>query len=138
MLTNRKNNFQNPCITDTGLSDFHTTTFKFYFNKLETKIIPYRDYKYFRMIYLDLSLLQEMGIYKITMVLILFWPNVKLFLKARYLISKSLLELIAVHLLTKPYLRIQWRLSFAIVIRCSRLRLWLGYFTYFKITHVVF
>ena len=110
MLTNRKNSFQNSCVTDTGLFDFHkmaTTTFKFHFNKLEPKIIPYRDYKYFRMIYLGLSLLQEMGIYKIAMILILFLANLKMFLIERHLISKSLLELIAVHLLTKLYLRIQ-------------------------------
>ena len=36
----------------------------------------------------------------------------------------------------KMFLRIQWRLIFAIVIRCSRLRLWVGYFIYFKFTPV--
>ena len=33
---------------------------------------------------------------------------------------------------------IQWRLIFAIVIRFSRLRFWVGYFIYFKIKHVFF
>ena len=32
----------------------------------------------------------------------------------------------------KFLLRIQWRLVFAVAIRCSRLRLWVGYFVYFK------
>ena len=49
-------------------------------------------------------------------------------------------------LLSLPYandpksvpLRIQRRLSFATVICCYRLRLWLGYFTCFKITPVIF
>ena len=35
-------------------------------------------------------------------------------------------------------LRIQWRLIFAIVILCSRLRLWVNYFIYFKFTFVFF
>ena len=35
-------------------------------------------------------------------------------------------------------LRIQWRFIFAIAIGCYRLQLWVGYFTYFKITHVFF
>ena len=35
-------------------------------------------------------------------------------------------------------LRIQWRLIFAIVISCYRIRLWVGYFNYFEITHVFF
>ena len=35
-------------------------------------------------------------------------------------------------------LRIQWRLIFANVIRCSRLQLWVGYFIYFKFTYVFF
>ena len=34
-------------------------------------------------------------------------------------------------------LRIQWRLFFAIIIRCYRLQLWEGCFTYFKIMLVV-
>ena len=35
-------------------------------------------------------------------------------------------------------LRIQWRLTFANVIRCSRRSLWVGYFIYFKFTPVFF
>ena len=37
-------------------------------------------------------------------------------------------------LLPGRVLRIQWRLIFANFIRCSRLRLWVGYFMYFKLT----
>ena len=37
-----------------------------------------------------------------------------------------------------PFLRIQWRFIFSNVIRCYRLRLWVGYFIYFKFTHVFF
>ena len=36
------------------------------------------------------------------------------------------------------HIRIQWRLSLAIVIRCSKLRLWAGYFIYIKFTSVFF
>ena len=36
------------------------------------------------------------------------------------------------------FLRIQWRLIFAVVIRCYRLWLWVGYFIYFKTTPVFF
>ena len=35
-------------------------------------------------------------------------------------------------------LMIQWRLIFADVIHCSRLRLWVGYFIYFEFTPVFF
>ena len=35
-------------------------------------------------------------------------------------------------------LRIQWRLIFANIIRCSRLRLWVGYFIYFQFTLAFF
>ena len=38
----------------------------------------------------------------------------------------------------KGFQMIQWRLIFAIVIRFSRLRFWVGYFIYFKIKHVFF
>ena len=35
-----------------------------------------------------------------------------------------------------PYLRMQWSVIFAVAICCSGLRLRVGYFTYFKVTHV--
>ena len=34
-------------------------------------------------------------------------------------------------------LRIKWMDIFANVIRCSRLRLWVGFFIYFKLTHLL-
>ena len=37
-----------------------------------------------------------------------------------------------------PYLRMQWSVIFAVAICCSGLRLRVGYFTYFKVTHVFF
>ena len=36
------------------------------------------------------------------------------------------------------FLRIEWRLIFTNIIRCSRLRLWVGYFVYFEFTHLFF
>ena len=50
MLTNHPLSFQNSCVVETGLSDFHqmtVTVLKSYFKKLEPKIIFYRDYKTF-------------------------------------------------------------------------------------------
>ena len=50
MLTNRQRSFQNSCVVDTGLSDFHrmtVTVLRSYFIKVEPKIIMYRDHKSF-------------------------------------------------------------------------------------------
>ena len=50
MLTNRNRSFQNSCVIDTGLSDFHkmtVTVLRSHLNKLGPKIIHYRDYKSF-------------------------------------------------------------------------------------------
>ena len=50
MLTNRNKNFQNSCVIDTGLFDFHkmtVTVLRSHLNKLAPKIIHYRDYKNF-------------------------------------------------------------------------------------------
>ena len=50
MLTNRNRSFQNSCVIDTGLSDFHkmtVTVLRSHSNKLGPKIIHYRDYKNF-------------------------------------------------------------------------------------------
>ena len=49
-LTNKNRSFQNSCVIETGLSDFHKMTFsvlKCYFAKAESKVIFYRDYKNF-------------------------------------------------------------------------------------------
>ena len=91
MLTNRNRSFQNSCAIDTGLSDFRkmtVTIIRSYLSKLGPKINLYRlgpkinhcrDYKNFQMMHLGLSLLQKIGIYKITMILIRSQPNVKMF-----------------------------------------------------------
>ena len=50
MLTSRQRSFQNSCVIDTGLFDFHKMTvivLRSYFIKAEPKIIMYRDYKKF-------------------------------------------------------------------------------------------
>ena len=50
MLTYRNRSFQNACVIDTGLSDFHkmtVTVLRSHLNKLGPKIIHYRDYKNF-------------------------------------------------------------------------------------------
>ena len=50
MLTNRNRSFQNSCVIDTGLSDFHkmtVTILRFHLNKLGPKIIHYWDYNIF-------------------------------------------------------------------------------------------
>ena len=48
MLINRNRSFQNSCVIDTGLYDFHKMTvnvLRSHLNKLGPKIIHYRDYK---------------------------------------------------------------------------------------------
>ena len=50
LLTNFPKYFQNSCVIETGLSDFHkmvVTVMKTNFRKLEPKIINYRNYRYF-------------------------------------------------------------------------------------------
>ena len=50
VLTKIPKNFQNSSVTETGLSDFHkmvVTVMKMNFQKLEPKIINYRNYRYF-------------------------------------------------------------------------------------------
>ena len=50
ILTNRFNSFQDSCVVETGLSDFHSltiTVLKTCFKKQPPKIISYRDYKHF-------------------------------------------------------------------------------------------
>ena len=50
ILTNKPLNFQNSCVAETGLSDFHRmilTVTKMTFQKLQPRVISYRDYKHF-------------------------------------------------------------------------------------------
>ena len=49
-----------------------------------------------------------MGIYKTSMMLIRYEPNVKMLWKERHLLSKIMLELIAAHLFTKLFLKQLW------------------------------
>ena len=51
ILTNRPKSFQNTCVVETGLSDFHkltTTVLKSNFSKQAPKIMYYRNYKNFK------------------------------------------------------------------------------------------
>ena len=50
ILTNRPCCFQNSCAFETGLPDFHritVTVMKMHFQKLQPRVIKYRDYKHF-------------------------------------------------------------------------------------------
>ena len=50
ILTNKPLSFQNACVAETGLSDFHwmlLTVTKTTFQKLKPRVINYRDYKHF-------------------------------------------------------------------------------------------
>ena len=50
ILTNCPRSFQNACVVETGLSEFHkmsTTVMKITFRKMEPKVIKYHDYKFF-------------------------------------------------------------------------------------------
>ena len=51
ILTNGLCSFQNSCVFETGLSDFHMTTItttKIHFQQLQPKVINCRDYKHFQ------------------------------------------------------------------------------------------
>ena len=50
MLANKPPSFKHSCVIETGLSDFHrmtVTVTKATFEKLQPRIVNYRDYKYF-------------------------------------------------------------------------------------------
>ena len=50
ILTNCPRSFQNSCVIETGLSDFHNmivTVMKTSYRKIEPMVINYRDYKSF-------------------------------------------------------------------------------------------
>ena len=50
ILTNKPHNFQNSCVIEMYLSDFHRmilTTTKIAFQNLRSRVINYRDYEYF-------------------------------------------------------------------------------------------
>ena len=61
-LTNHPRSFQNTCVIETGLSDFHKmvlTVMKTSYRKHSPKIIKYRDYRYFSNDRFSESLLQR-------------------------------------------------------------------------------
>ena len=50
ILTNKPRSFQHSCVIETGLSDFHkmtVTVMKTLFEKLQPRVVNYRDYKHF-------------------------------------------------------------------------------------------
>ena len=50
LLTTKLHSFQNLCLIETGLSDFHRmilTAAKMIFQKLRPRVINYRDYEHF-------------------------------------------------------------------------------------------
>ena len=47
MLTSKPRSFRHSCVIETGLSDFHKmtiTTVKTFFEKLQPRVVNYRDY----------------------------------------------------------------------------------------------
>ena len=63
ILTNHPLSFQNSCVLDTGLSDFHKMTItimKASFQRLQPRIINYRDYRRFQNDLFRAELLSEL------------------------------------------------------------------------------
>ena len=63
-LTNKPRNFKHSCVIETGLSDFHrmtVTVMKATFEKLQPRVVNYRDYKYFENYRFRADLLSELS-----------------------------------------------------------------------------
>ena len=63
MLTNKPQCFKHSCVIETGLSDFHRmtiTVMKATFEKLQPRVVNYRDYKYFENCRFRADLLSEL------------------------------------------------------------------------------
>ena len=63
-LTNKPRNFKHSCVIETGLSDFHrmtVTAMKATFQKLQTRVVNYRDYKYLEICRFRADLLSELS-----------------------------------------------------------------------------
>ena len=59
-----KSSFKDSCVTQTGLSDFHrmtATVMKGIFEKLQPRVVNYRDYKYFENVRFRADLLSELS-----------------------------------------------------------------------------
>ena len=64
ILTNKPRSFQHSCVIETGLSDFHkmtVTAMKTFFEKLQPRVVYYRDYKHFENDKFRTDLLSELG-----------------------------------------------------------------------------
>ena len=64
MLTNKPRSFKDSCVIETGLSDFHRMTvmiMRATFEKLQPKVVNYRDYKYFENCRFRAGLLSELS-----------------------------------------------------------------------------
>ena len=64
ILTNKPRSFQCSSVIETGLSDFHKMTvnvMKTFFEKLQPRVVNYRDYKYFENDKFSTNLLSEFG-----------------------------------------------------------------------------
>ena len=64
MLTNKPLSFKHSCVIETGLSDFHrmtVTVMKAIFEKLQPRVVNYRDYKYFENYRFRADLLSELS-----------------------------------------------------------------------------
>ena len=64
ILTKKPQSFQLSCVIETGLFDFHkmtVTVMKTFFEKLQPRVVSYRDYKYFENNRFRTDLLSEFG-----------------------------------------------------------------------------
>ena len=64
ILTNKSQSFQHSCLMERGLSDLHemtVTVMKTYFEKLQPRVVNYRDYKYLENDRFRTDLLSEFG-----------------------------------------------------------------------------
>ena len=64
ILTNKPRSFQHSCVIKIGLSDVHrmtVTVVKTFFEKLQPRVVKYRDYKYFENDRFRTDLLSEFG-----------------------------------------------------------------------------
>ena len=64
MLTNKPRSFKHSCAIETDLSDFHrmtVTVMKATFEKLQPRVVTYRDYKYFENSRFRSDLLSELS-----------------------------------------------------------------------------
>ena len=64
ILTNKPRSFQHSCVIEIGLSDFHkmtVTVMKTFFEKLQPRVVKYRNYKHFENDKFRTDLLSEFG-----------------------------------------------------------------------------